>query len=1023
MEKELQELDRRLFDRRRRDGTACVLLHGQPGGGKSHLARQYVNKHRKKFSGGIFWIIAQLKEERYQAFWNIHQKVVAREAFEFCVSADGTERPFVESVKAWFEARQEWLIVFDGVVVDKDSDATELQSFVPDSKNSSIIYISRAKNLESKQRLLRPFPIKVSSLKEDDARKLLFKELHIKKPTEAEIRSATQLVKKVGGLPLAIDAICHRLADTHEPLAKYNMKSYSADPKMGGTYNKILDDLQSLGHMAAWNLIHILCFYGQHIPVEMVHLGLRSLRSYPVEVRSLQEGDKADINTTFGILMRYALIERNEPAENESFYSSRDSLVDPEPIDMLKIHSVVQKFCCDSLHARKLLVRWLGYAVRLFSSSFKEADTKIKQKTEPGRVSDYRYYLVHGKRLLDHSFAYENKAQPLDGIRRELEPVLAMIHKEIENHKPSSSQEITQGVFQVSIFDRTSSSSESGPSAHETPTPEHRPTPLPLPHENLYGMDFGKPMDSPGSFGTSSPVEPRIVTHVAGLLSPPYYQDDGYESDREGLDHSHSMQKNLSDTTARPRAPSPVNHGEGWQVVPPSRKPRKPRDLGSFRPTPARAQVNRLSAIGSVAQPVQESNEQPEGSVDAFTKLREVNHRSPPRSKNEGASFWQRRPSGLLPKQQHNQPTYAGVLAQTHKPPNKNVSHQETGHNSRPEFPLITDHIYAGPALDSPPYEDTNLMGNRRNSSLHQYTLHHSHSSPPNSLRPRYMNENIYPEYSRPLVQGPNPNSLLLDQEIMTTRRPILFEFQPPNQSPPYPDHSPHPNSKSPRRQPRMPYSPPLPAGYYSQPMSRHESRRSHTSAAETEPLHPHHPGASFSTPPQVTPFASPRDHNGQPFRKSPKTGDYTMSDHDFAGAGGWAYPIPSPGGTMQHGGTAELTSSRPSSSGPGFVIAGGGGGLGIVHFNGGSVRFGEHEPVNVEEARRRAIEYEDHLQRERILKGRVESVERGRRRELWREGGGGGGNERGRRAVPYPGFNWIPTLTDPSRDISMGED
>lgn len=63
--RELQDLDRRLFDKRRHDGTACVLLHGQPGGGKSHLARQYVNKNRKKFAGGVFWIVSHLRDERY----------------------------------------------------------------------------------------------------------------------------------------------------------------------------------------------------------------------------------------------------------------------------------------------------------------------------------------------------------------------------------------------------------------------------------------------------------------------------------------------------------------------------------------------------------------------------------------------------------------------------------------------------------------------------------------------------------------------------------------------------------------------------------------------------------------------------------------------------------------------------------------------------------------------------------------------------------------------------------------------
>lgn len=281
MEKELLELDRRLFDKRRHVGTACVLLHGQPGGGKSHLARQYIYKNRRKFQCGIFWIQSSSREERYQAFWNVHQKAVARESPETFISANRNQRSWVAEVKAWFENRHNWLIVFDGLVIDRDEDTTEIQEFIPDSTNSSIIYISRAKNLESKQRLFRPYPIKVPSLKDEDARKLLFRTLNIKKPSEAQIKSAKAIVKQIGGLPLAVDAVSHRLADTGEPLTKFSFNSYSADPKMGGTYNRILDDLQRLEHMEAWNLIHILCFYGQHIPVEMIHLGLRLFEVLP----------------------------------------------------------------------------------------------------------------------------------------------------------------------------------------------------------------------------------------------------------------------------------------------------------------------------------------------------------------------------------------------------------------------------------------------------------------------------------------------------------------------------------------------------------------------------------------------------------------------------------------------------------------------------------------------------------------------------------------------------------------------
>ena len=140
-------------------------------------------------------------------------------------------------------------------------------------------------------------------LKVDDAKKLLLKELHIKKPTADQVNHAAKLVKQVDCLPLAIDAISHRIADTHEPLVRYSMKSFSTNPKLEGTYNQILDDMQRLDHMEAWNLINILAFYGQHVPVEMIHLGTKDFQDVPV--KSSEGMGKPDLNITLGVLMRH----------------------------------------------------------------------------------------------------------------------------------------------------------------------------------------------------------------------------------------------------------------------------------------------------------------------------------------------------------------------------------------------------------------------------------------------------------------------------------------------------------------------------------------------------------------------------------------------------------------------------------------------------------------------------------------------------------------------------------------------
>lgn len=146
------------------------------------------------------------------------------------------------------------------------------------------------------------------ALNEDDARKLLFKELRIKKPSPEEIKSANKLVRQVDCLPLAINAISHRINDFREPLVRYSMKSFSTNPKLEGTYNQILDDLQRQGHMEAWNLINILAFFGQHVPVEMLHLGVPGLREVPI--RCTEGGGTPELNITFGTLMRHGQYAR-----------------------------------------------------------------------------------------------------------------------------------------------------------------------------------------------------------------------------------------------------------------------------------------------------------------------------------------------------------------------------------------------------------------------------------------------------------------------------------------------------------------------------------------------------------------------------------------------------------------------------------------------------------------------------------------------------------------------------------------
>lgn len=622
---------------------------------------------------------------------------------------------------------------------------------------------------------------------------------------------------------------------------------------------------------------------------------------------------------------------------------------------------------------------------------------------------------VHCRRLYEHARHYENKRQSLAPVRAVLEPLLEAIETEIRSLEPGSSQESINRGFQVSIFDRTTSSSDSVPSVpslDEARTP-HRPSPLPLVGQTMWGTDIRKPsLESPASIGSAR--GPRI----AGT-SPyqGYYDDVGYESDRETPRFaSHPMRKNASERTEQSQVtPREESHqeDEGWQVVSSNRRGRKlrvGRDLGSFRPTPARAthaELDRRSALGTVAR----STDRRQDSSEARRALSEVHSRSPtPPRRNLSSnltSFWQRRP---LASTASSQRTWANVAAgQDEHPrvqplppapvspiippsPTRPSTRQGNPFSSPLTAEFIPDRRSNAASLENSGHLSTRSgydISPRTQPSPAYYPSPASGSSS-NFAQPRYINNQTI--YNPPTVIGPNPSRLpyanIDDSISLSSKRRLPLDFHNDSSPTPYPTATaPYPQSPNtpppPRTRSRSPSPYPpydayyyypnnnnyLPAGYYSQPMSRDTSRQSHiSSAAETEPLHfPSHPpyynnnnNSNIDRPP---PPSSPRDRhpNGQSLRKWRRSDtalppfinnnlpshnqNHHQHEYDLSkslpGLGTWA---------------SDHNPMSRTSSGPGLAIEDPASvnGLGIVPFE-GLLRFGALEPVDVGEARRRA--------------------------------------------------------------------
>lgn len=280
------------------------------------------------------------------------------------------------------------------------------------------------------------------------------------------------------------------------------------------------------------------------------------------------------LNNTFKILNSYALISRSEhdlsPHASSSSKSSSHLLADD--LDIIRIHSVVQDFFIDSLRAAGTRATWLARAAILFNRSYDQASQRIQAKTNAGLVGDYRSYEIHARCLLAHLARLERKGPALPSIREPLEATLHDIMAEIVRRTRESSLDIAKGgsdeAFMLSIFDRTSSSSDTGP---ETPGPADSYPP----GAHLWGMEASQ-LESPVSvndFPLKFPAMPEV--------------DDGYDSDWSSnasasviMRGSHySIGPGIATptnptniiTSPNPQLNSPTPTKEEWTIVPPRR--------------------------------------------------------------------------------------------------------------------------------------------------------------------------------------------------------------------------------------------------------------------------------------------------------------------------------------------------------------------------------------------------------------------------------------------------------------------
>ncbi|KAJ4321902.1 hypothetical protein N0V84_005068 [Fusarium piperis] len=463
---ELADLHEMLMDRERREyGTSAVLIWAIPGGGKTHLAREYAFKHKHDYPGGIFWVRAKSPEDIMDAFVRIAKHAMARNEIEIQDETVLQDRnKVIPLVRDWLNRSENWLLILDGVL----HDTPDLTDCIPDAANTSMILTSTDTSIAGNHNFDNPQKLELGPLSKEEAQILLLEEMDRKKTwTPDDLAQALEIAKLTECLPLAIHAAAGQMRATREPMSKYIL-SYKKRPQAGGlaAYKAVREKLEERGEREALNLMYLLSFFSGTIPVEMLALGLEALDNRTPVLANNDMG-KGSLNKTFAVLIAFALIERGEIEDVPSSASPRTtkaSMRQAKPLDVLKIHSIVQSFFLEALKGEGLFEFWLERAAAVFLKSFDKGDRRARDRMETGLPDDYRRYASHCHRILKHIKGVDEPTRELIVTERTLQSRSEDIQGQISALARTMTTESVgkrgQGPH-VSVFERTNSVSPS----------------------------------------------------------------------------------------------------------------------------------------------------------------------------------------------------------------------------------------------------------------------------------------------------------------------------------------------------------------------------------------------------------------------------------------------------------------------------------------------------------------------------------------------------------------------------------
>ncbi len=570
------------------------------------------------------------------SFWDIGTSIASLERFKTRTDTSSASDDFVDAVRKGLEQLVGWLLVFDGLALDSEQAIDAFRRYLPDRSGNNIIYTSVDRTLAHRQRLLNPAAVRAHPLATDEACRLLYHNLEIRRPSSTQQRKAIELVTAHQCLPLAIHAVAHALIENGKQLERYTHDG-SSHARLTKPFMQIIRGLHDKTQYGAIDLITLLSFFNNSVPVALIQFGRRTLSALELDVLSPKHPDSArrDLDSTISILMRCGLLERtlqmyprsgsgnSSPENSRSFQQRSNGNVPPNErtrvsdetprpqmpeesggleivlarlnssadrsstssrtstIDVLRIHSVVQNVILEDLRDRrdqdvKGLSWWLVAAVQFLTNSYQVADEKMRRSSGHGLVRDYREYESHARRMWTF-FPKSSKGVPraVRQARSDLRNTLRMIKREIQNQSPSQSSDNSRRSLPDSVFEHYHSMSETDT---DSPTSD-------LTRASTWSLEPERPP-------SESPTAIYSSVHNAYALQSEAVEDSAIVSDSDSWpSESETTEVPGTGFGDRSRRSSTLRH-----ILNDQPQIKKHKDLGEWKPQPFGGMKSRSSS-------------------------------------------------------------------------------------------------------------------------------------------------------------------------------------------------------------------------------------------------------------------------------------------------------------------------------------------------------------------------------------------------------------------------------------------